>query len=460
MLKTYVMLLRNDISELQKRKAILMAEAAREMLAAKSVEASFMESNSLKAKLARAQSRYDQVIVRLQELNLARSYAGFSTDLLASAEVPRNPIWPKFPIVLALGIGEGLALGMLLTLAAETFDSTFASVSDLETATKTAVIAHVPRLNVRTLRKSAIVGSRLDPSLLTFHTPRSAEAEIFRVGRTSLMIANRKDSVQTIMVTSPQPGDGKSTTISNLAISFAQAGKRVLLVDADMRRPVISTLFGIGDRKGLSDFLAGRIEFAASVVDTEVPNLHIMPNGSNTSEPAELLESHRLMRLFQNACASYDLVLVDAPPVLAVADPAIIAPYVDSVLLTVRVTKNGRGTVEDAVRILDDIQITPAAVIVNGIDRNVLKTYAYGGYGKGKYGGGYIGHYHAEYAAKDSGDVRRGDSVRNQEPPVTQRPPSVSANLGDLGASIRRPHAPLAPIINNAMPIPDQPIQS
>ncbi|TWU48105.1 polysaccharide biosynthesis tyrosine autokinase [Rubripirellula reticaptiva] len=456
MLKTYVMLLRNDISELQKRKTILMEEAEREMLAAKEVEASFMESNSLKAKLARAQSRYDQVIVRLQELNLSRSYAGFSTDLLASAEVPRNAVWPKLPIVLAVGVGAGLALGLLLTLAAETFDSTFGSVTDLESTTKAAVIAHVPRLNLRTLRKAAIAGSQLDPSLLTYHTPRSAEAEIFRVGRTSLMIANRKDSVQTIMVTSPQPGDGKSTTISNLAISFAQAGKRVLLIDADMRRPVISKLFGIDDRKGLSDFLAGRVEFADGVVETEVQNLHIMPNGSNTSEPAELLESHRLMRLFQNACESYDLVMIDAPPVLAVADPAIIAPYVDSVLLTVRVTKNGRGTVEDAVRILNDIQITPAAVIVNGIDRNALKTYAYGGYGKGKYGGGYIGHYHADYAAKERSDVHRSDATRSEPTPKNGRPATFAAASADLGSSVRRQPAPITIPSGDAPPMADQ----
>ena len=405
MVGTYVMLLKNDIAEFKKRKALLLAESKIEMTAAKSVEADFMKATSLRAKFDRAQRRYDQVIVRLQELKLSRSYAGFSTDLLASAEVPMNPIWPRLPIVLGLGIASGLALGFMLVLAAETFDSTFSSVQDLENTIGAAVIAHVPRMAARELRKAARRGSELDPSLVAFHSPRSPEAEIFRVGRTSMLIANRKDSVQTIMVTSPQPGDGKSTTISNMAISFAQTGKRVLLIDADMRRPVVAGLFGIDHEIGLSDYLSCSIPFEQALKKSEVPNLDIMSNGSSTAEPAELLESQQLMRLFQKACEHYDLVLVDAPPVLAVADPAIIAPFVDSVLLTVRVTKNGRGIVQDAVRILEDIQITPAAVIVNGIDKNAIRSYQYGGYGHNKYG--YVGRYHKQYGAKPEATERR-----------------------------------------------------
>ena len=400
MVNTYVMLLKNDIAEYEKRKSLLLAESQQEMLLAKQIEADFMKATSLRHKMERAQQRYNEVVERLQELKLSRSYAGFSTDLLASAEVPMNPVWPRLPIVLALGLAGGLAIGSLLVLAAETFDSTFSSVEELERATGAAVIAHVPRMPVRELRKAAKVGSALDPTLMAYHSPRSQESEIFRVGRTSMMISNRKDSVQTMMVTSPQPGDGKSTTIANMAISFAQTGKRVLLIDADMRRPVVASLFGLQNDPGLSDFLSGNMAFHDVISASEAPNLDVMANGSPTAEPAELLESQQLMRLFQHACESYDLVLVDAPPVLAVADPAIIAPFVDSVLLTVRVIKNGRGIVDDAIRILDDIQIQPTAVIVNGIDKNAIRSYQYGGYGRNKYG--YVGRYHQEYAAKEA----------------------------------------------------------
>lgn len=446
MVATYVMLLKNDIAEYEKRKSILLEESAIEMKLAKQVEADFMKANSLKAKMQRAQQRYSEVVERLQELKLSRSYAGFSTDLLASAEVPMNPIWPQLPIVLALGLAGGFSLGALLVLAAETFDSTFSSVEELERATGAAVIAHIPRMAVRDLRKAATPNSALDPSLMAYHTPRSQESEIFRVGRTSMMIANRKDSVQTIMVTSPQPGDGKSTTIANMAISFAQTGKRVLLIDADMRRPVVAKLFGLQHDPGLSDFLSGTMSFEDTISASEVPNLNVMPNGSPTAEPAELLESHQLMRLFQHACNAFDLVLVDAPPVLAVADPAIIAPYVDSVLLTVRVIKNGRGIVEDAIRILDDIQVTPAAVIVNGIDKNAIRSYQYGGYGRNKYG--YVGRYHQQYAASDavtpkpqSSEGRPATAPAPNTPVQPTVPTQPPPRVVTVGATSRATHA-------------------
>jgi capsular exopolysaccharide synthesis family protein len=453
MVNTYVMLLKNDIAEYEKRKALLLAESQQEMLLAKQVEADFMKATSLRSKMERAQQRYDEVVERLQELKLSRSYAGFSTDLLASAEVPQNPVWPRLPLVLALGLMGGLAMGSLLVLAAETLDSTFSSVEELERATGAAVIAHVPRMPVRELRKSAKVGSALDPSLMAYHTPRSQESEIFRVGRTSMMIANRKDSVQTMMVTSPQPGDGKSTTIANMAISFAQTGKRVLLIDADMRRPVVAKLFGLQHDPGLSDFLSGSMNFADTVSVSEVPNLDIMPNGSPTAEPAELLESQQLMRLFQHACQSYDLVLVDAPPVLAVADPAIIAPFVDSVLLTVRVIKNGRGIVDDAIRILDDIQIQPTAVIVNGIDKNVSRSYQYGGYGRNKYG--YVGRYHQDYAAKDVAVEQPrvvtvdAKTIGSAAAPVHSRPSFAQQSLDTIGDDDRQDGLPRDQSVNH-----------
>jgi capsular exopolysaccharide synthesis family protein len=173
----------------------------------------------------------------------------------------------------------------------------------------------------------------------------------------------------------------------------------VLLIDADMRRPVIAGLFGITDQPGLSDILIGDKNLVDSSHESVVPGLSIVPNGQATSVPAELLESQRFSLLLKEARRSYDLVLIDAPPLLAVADPAIIAPSVDSVVLTVRVNKNGRRPVENAVRILDDIDVTPAAVIVNGIDGEAKKTYGYGAYSRDHYG--YVGHYHNQYAAKD-----------------------------------------------------------
>jgi succinoglycan biosynthesis transport protein ExoP len=281
-------------------------------------------------------------------------------------------------------------------------------VNELENAIGAPAIAHVPRFDPKDLVDR---DSQLDSSLVAYHAPRSAESEVYRVARTSLMIANRKESVQSMMMTSPQPGDGKSTTISNLAISFARTGKRVLLIDADMRRPVISRLFGLVEQSGLADVLLGQSTLKQATVRSEVHDLDIMPNGVPTSVPAELLESQRMARILQAARRAYDLILIDAPPLLAVADPAIIAPLVDSVILTVRINKNGRRPVEHAARILQDIDVRPAAVIVNGVDQDGKASYGYGTYSRDQYG--YVGHYHDHYAATDVGV----DRDRNIAPP-------------------------------------------
>ncbi len=412
MLKTYTLLLRNDISELDKRKAVLLRDADLELAAAKIVESEFMTGSSLRAKLSRAQARYDQVILRLQELNLSRSYAGFSTDLLAEPEVALGPSWPKLPLLGAIGLFLGLCLGTTMAIAAEVLDATFISAADIETATGATVIAHVPRFVTKKSAATTKSNSAISPAVVSFHAPRSAEAEIYRVARTSLLISNRKEAVRTMMMTSPQPGDGKSTTISNLAVSFARTGKKVLLIDADLRRPTISKLFCIEGAPGLADILIDNRPLTESFVQTELTNLYIMPHGKPTSEPAELLESRRFAILLEEAKKHFDFILIDAPPLLAVADPAIIAPMVDAVILTIRVSKNGRRPVEHAVKILSDIEIAPSAVVVNGVEKSAQKSY-YGGYYRNQYG--YVGKYHATYAALDlkpDSDVATGVGAR------------------------------------------------
>lgn len=399
MLRTYTRLLDNDIFERTRREEILVQKSEEELKKAKAIESDFLKSNSLKSKLARAQSRYEEVIERLQEINLAGSYAGFSTDIIGAPEVERSPAWPRLPIVMVFGLVLGSVLGMTFAIAAEVVDSTFRDAADLERATGAPVVCHVPRFDLAAIRLEIKPGSPVDDAIPTFHAPRSMEAEIFRVARTGLMLKNRRAGCQTMMVTSPHPGDGKSTTISNLAVSFAQTGKQVLLIDSDMRRPTISTVFGLDPRPGLADYLRDNRDLATCVQASAMANLSVMTHGDRTSEPAELLESARFLKLLKECREKYDLVLIDAPPLLAVADPSIIAPLVDSTLLTVQVVKNGRRSVERASQILREMSITPVGLIVNGTDRTTGKAYGYAsGYKNEEYG--YVGYYR-EYAAKD-----------------------------------------------------------
>ncbi|MFK8115191.1 MAG: polysaccharide biosynthesis tyrosine autokinase [Rubripirellula sp.] len=400
MLAAYRKMLKNDLAELTRRETVLRLTAAEELKLAKKVEADFMKGNSLKAKLDRAQQRYDEVFRRLQELDLAGNYAGFSTDLLAKPIPALAQSWPKLPLSMAVGLLLGGLLGLSTGVIAEFADSTFRDAKDLEAAVGSTILTHVGTFDMPKLREMVDPDSTLAPQLCTYHAPRSQEAEVYRTARTSLLLASKRQNRKAIMVTSPAPGDGKSTTISNLAISLAQAGKKVLLVDADLRRPMIQNLFGTDDHVGVADVVIGDMLLKDAVQSCDQENLTLLTHGTRTSAPSELFETFEFSQMLEQARRDYDIIFLDAPPVLAVTDPAIIASLADATLLTVQVTKNGRRPVERAVEILNDVGVELTGVIVNNSD---LKVKGYG-YSHDKYGYGYgygSGEYYDEYMAAD-----------------------------------------------------------
>ena len=402
MFTTYVAMLKNDIAERQKRLEVLQADARAEMQAAKRVESDMLAAAGLRSAIERARSRYEDVVARLQDLELSRSYAGFSTDLLAAPEAAGSPSWPQLPIVAAIGLVCGGFFGLILALLAEMLDSTFSGIADLEASVGAPALAHVPRFSARQLRRLRRSGEAMSEAIVCHHAPRSAESEMYRMARTALLLATGKGGGKTILITSPQPGDGKSTTIGNLAVVLAQTGRRVLLIDADLRRPVVAKNFGIEKTVGLADVLQGDATINEAVDPSGVENLTLMTAGSPTGSPAELLEGASLGATLRRLEQDYDVILVDAPPVLAVSDPIIVSSHADAVLLTVRVRKNGRRIVEQAVKVLRDNAVDLVGVVVNGVDGNA-KTYRGGG--GGDYAGGYVYRYHGKYAAADTSEA-------------------------------------------------------
>jgi succinoglycan biosynthesis transport protein ExoP len=250
------------------------------------------------------------------------------------------------------------------------------------------VVGSVPRLAPadRAVRQ-ATLGGVLDPLLCTVYSPRSMAAEAYRGVRTALYFNTRGEGRQVIQVTSPASGDGKSTTAANLAVSIAQSGKRVLLVDADMRKPRQHKIFGLRSETGLSLLVLGEVDVEAAVQASGVPNLSVLAAGPLPPNPAELLTSPRFKEALDQFRGIYDFVIVDTPPLLAVTDPSVVAPRVDSVLLTIRMTKNARTEAERARQVLIGLGATILGVVVNGVDHRAGgSAYGYGRYG---YGYGY-----------------------------------------------------------------------
>lgn len=213
------------------------------------------------------------------------------------------------------------------------------------------------------------MNAAVDGKLVTILAPTDPAAEAYRVLRTNLQFMGLDRPLQALAVTSATPGEGKSLTSANLAAAFAQAGQRVLLVDADLRRPMLAKMFGLNRRAwgGLTTVLAGSQELAEAVQETPVPGLSVLASGPIPPNPAELLGAQRMTELLARLRAEWDLVIVDTPPVLAVADASILAPRLDGVLLVVRAGQVGYPQAKRAKEALDAVGARVLGAVVDGV---------------------------------------------------------------------------------------------
>ncbi|EMI58103.1 GumC family protein [Rhodopirellula sallentina] len=404
MLGHYFNVLKSDVREYEARERDLGSLAEVEAKAAKEVQMAFMEGNSLKANLDRAQARYDEVFQRLQEINLTNDYTGFSTDLLVTPSPAMLPVWPAKSKIAAIGILLGAMLGAALAMIAELLDRTFKNPEEVERVVGAPILAHLPLLKTSKLKRHVRPGSVVSPMIVAFHAPRSSEAETFRVLRTGIIFRCKSEGKRAFMITSPSPADGKSTMIVNLAASMAQTGKRVLLVDADMRRPTVAASLGVSAEYGLVDYLKGKAGFEDVLHPCEQAGLFVCTDGSRTSQPAELLETDRFAEFMAEARSAFDVILIDTPPLLAVADPVIVSEHVDGCLLAVRVAKNNRTIVQRAAEILDEHGSRAMGVVINTQSPR-SGDYGYSSYNYyGKKENGYVASYRRYYAASDVAD--------------------------------------------------------
>ena len=214
--------------------------------------------------------------------------------------------------------------------------------------------------------------------LITKLNPRSPISEQFRTIRTNLQFTAVDDTLETMLVTSAGPSEGKSFTIANLAIVFAQQEKKVLLVDADMRKPTVHYTFRIDNRRGLSSVLVGEYELNEAAIKSDVPNLDILPSGPIPPNPSELLGSNKMRRLIDAAKDQYDLVIFDTPPVLAVTDAQLLANFVDGSLLVIRSKKTDQESAIKAKELLEPAKAKLLGAVLNDVQTSKDQYYYYG----------------------------------------------------------------------------------
>ncbi len=278
---------------------------------------------------------------------------------------------------LILGSLLGMMMGAGLGLWSELSDRSFRSPADIRRRLGLSILGHVPL--IRTNEPAEITPEvAVDPVLAVYLRPTSAEAEAVRAIRTQLLFSTKNRDHQVIQITSPNGGDGKSTVTANLAVALAKANKRVVLVDCDFRKPRVHRIFAIPNPEvGLASVVADVADLGDAVRTSEIENLSLLPCGPRPANPAELLTSPRFKEILADLRSSYDYVLLDTPPVLAVSDPAAVASRADGVILVFRMTADAGPNAERAKEELMAVSARILGVVVNASSERDMG-YGYG----------------------------------------------------------------------------------
>jgi len=217
--------------------------------------------------------------------------------------------------------------------------------------------------------------------LIALLNPRSPVTESYRALRTNIDFSSVDEQTRVIMVTSAGPEEGKSTVVGNLAVTYAQDERRVLLIDADMRKPTVHRTFQLSNRYGLSSFLSRQIDLENAIQESGVPNLNVMTAGPIPPNPAEMLNSNSMTKLMEQLRESYDVVLIDTPPILAVTDAQLLASKSDGVLMVINAGKVKKEVVLKAKENLTRVNARILGVVLNNVKRKASEEYYYYYYG-------------------------------------------------------------------------------
>ncbi|WP_460947153.1 tyrosine-protein kinase domain-containing protein [Okibacterium endophyticum] len=297
--------------------------------------------------------------------------------LVQIADVPSSPVSPRVALNLALGALVGLALGVGVAVLRETLDNRIRNERDVELITSAPIIGGIafdPKAQQRPLIVQA--------------DPRSPRAESFRTLRTNLSFLDVGERARTFVVTSSVESEGKSTTAANLAISLADSGARVLLVDADLRRPKVADYMGLEGAVGLTDALIGRVELVDVVQPWGRAKLFVLPAGKVPPNPSELLGSTAMSGLIEIFNREFDAVIFDAPPLLPVTDAAILSKSVGGAILVVAAGRTHKNQLRGAVTALENVGAPISGLVLTMLPTKGPDAYGYGRYGYA-YGYGY-----------------------------------------------------------------------
>ena len=371
--KAQVEQLQRDVEDAKKRESD-MREKGREYFNAK-------------RELANTTRIRDTILLRVMQEEVDLELPKESTvEIIDDADLPIRAVRPNIPLNISLGVVVGLILGVGLAFFIEYLDTSVKTIDDVERALGAAVLGVIPQN----------VGSLLEEG------DESPHAEAYRVLRTNILFAGRKSEKQTTFsVVSGGAGEGKTTTMFNLAVVFAQQGDRILIVDSDLRRPSMHRYLKVSNNIGLTNYLLGQVAIDEVIQTTELPSLHFIPSGKLPSSSMGILSSAKMKEFVLEMKGRYDYVFLDAPPIMGVSDASVLASMVDMCVLVVQYRKYPQLMTQRAKSMVTKVGGELVGVVLNNINISQDSYYYY-------YSGYYYDYYYKSREKEESADETQG----------------------------------------------------
>ncbi len=415
-MKKIVSKVRGQYSAAQQRENMLHEALEKQKQEANKLNESAIEYTLLKRDVDTNRQLYEGLLQKLKEAGVSAGLKSNNFRIIDGARPPTAPIEPNIPRNLLFAAVLGLASGIGLAFLLEGLDNTVRTTEQAQMISGVASLGMIP-LGSKGAREGpnpkrlVIAASKEAVELVTQVRPQSQMAESYRALRTSLLLSNIGAPPKVIMVTSALPQEGKTTTSINTAVVLAQKGVRVLLIDADLRRPSIHKTLGMGPHSGLSNVLTGSTTMEQAITrSTILPNLFVLPAGTPPPNPAELLASANMRDVLNELREQYDHVVIDTPPSLSVTDAVVLSPRADAVVLVIRSGQTTKQALRRSRDILMQVNAKVVGVLLNAVDLSSPDYY-----------------YYYEYQGKYARYYRDEDSSHEEEDDLEETPSSSSA---------------------------------
>ena len=396
------------------RENMLHDALERQKQAANKLNESAIEYNLIKRDSETYRQLYEGLLQKLKEAGVSAGLKSNNFRIVDRAAAPSSPIEPNIPRNLMFAVVLGLASGIGLAFLLDSLDHTVRTTEQAQMISGLASLGMIP-LGSKSAREGpnpkrlVIATSKEAVELVTQVRPQSQMAESYRALRTSLLLSNLGAPPKVIMVTSALPQEGKTTTSINCAVVLAQKGARVLLIDADLRRPSIHKTLGMAPHSGLSNVLTGSATLEKAITQTSIlPDLYVLTAGTPPPNPAELLASSYMRDVLAQLREQYDHIVIDTPPSLSVTDAVVLSPRADAVVLVIRAGQTTKQALRRSRDLLTQVNAKVVGVLLNAVDLSSPDYYYYYEY-QGKYA-----RYYRD--GESSGHDEEGDEVEEVSP--------------------------------------------